>query len=107
MDNATALRDTNARSPLWYSNIPDDNRGAPSGVEITDSISTSLNDHNQTRLSFGNTSYSSPDISLASLSLLPSLTWKHRFFLGSQHLSILLNIPLNEQIPFFARETFI
>ena len=51
---AIVMVNANAHSPLWYSNMAEDNRGASEGAKITDSDFTPLSDNTETRLPFGN-----------------------------------------------------
>ena len=85
-DDLLILGDMNAHDPLWFSPISD-TRGSTFSDEIGSSNLATLNDDNPTRLP-SNGQPTSPDISLASLSLLPYITWNTHTNLGSDHLPI-------------------
>ena len=90
------LGDFNCHHPLWDSRVTSD----PRGEEVFDWVISSdllpLNDPDTPTLlhcSFG--SRSSPDISFAPSSLALSCSWQVLQDLGSDHLPILLSIPLS------------
>jgi hypothetical protein len=84
------LGDFNAHNPLWYSSIQDA-RGDKLAEEISESDFGVLNENVPTRLpSFGQPT--SPDISLASTSLLPYIEWETKTALSSDHLPIIIKI---------------
>ena len=95
---ALVLGDANTHSYLWSSNLEEDKRGQLLSNEITESTYAPLNDDTQTRVPFNSLSsdahFSSPDISLASQSLLLSSSWTPIKSLGSNHLPILIELPL-------------
>jgi hypothetical protein len=88
--DALVLGDFNAHDPLWHSSIQD-----PRGSEIADTIGNSnfgvLNENTPTRLP-SNGNATSPDISLASISLMNSIEWKTMTSLGSDHLPIIIKV---------------
>ena len=105
--DALVLGDANAHSQLWNSNIEEDQRGSVLSNEITESTFAPLNDDTQTRVPFNSENQlSSPDISLASQSLLLSTSWTPIKSLGSDHLPILLELPLDDFINFSPKRTF-
>ena len=101
--NLFVLGDFNCHQPLW------DSRGTsdPNGEEVFDWVISSdllpLNDPDTPTLLYR----SSPDISFAPSSLVLSCSWEVLQDLGSDHLPILLFVPLslvfrpNERPPFF------
>ena len=106
--NLFILGDFNCHHPLWDSRVTSD----PSGEEVFDWVISSdllpLNDPDTPTLlhrSFGSRSY--PDISFAPSTLALSCSWEVLQDLGSDHLPILLSIPLslvfrpNERPPSF------
>ena len=106
--DALVLGDANAHSQLWNSNIEEDQRGSVLSNEITESTFAPLNDDTQTRVPFNSENQlSSPDISLASQSLLLSTSWTPIKSLGSDHLPILLELPLDDFINFSPKRTFV
>ena len=89
-DDALILGDFNTHDPLWYSNLSD-NRGSHISDEIGNSNFGTLNEEQPTRLpSNGHPSF--PDISLASIPLLPYATWSTHTSLGSDHLPIIITL---------------
>ena len=88
--DSLVLGDINAHDHLWNSNIQD-NRGSIFADEISQSNIGVLNEEQPTRLpTYGQPT--SPDISLASLSLLPNTKWEVKKNLGSDHLPIIITI---------------
>ena len=88
--DSLVLGDMNAHDHLWNSNIQD-NRGSIFADEISQSYQGVLNEEQPTRLpTYGQPT--SPDISLASLSLLPNIKWEVKKSLGSDHLPIVITI---------------
>ena len=85
------LGDFNAHDTLWHSNI-NDIRGSKFAEEINHSNLGVLNEENPTRLPT-NGQPTSPDISLASISLLPHIKqWEAKKNLGSDHLPIIITL---------------
>ena len=88
--DSLVLGDFNAHDPLWHSSIQDTR-----GSEIADTIGNSsygvLNENMPTRLPSNGTA-TSPDISLASISLMNSTEWSTSTSLGSDHLPIIIKI---------------
>ena len=82
--------DFNAHDPLWHSELQDA-RGSDFADEIGNSNLGTLNDESPTRLP-SNGQSSSPDISMASLSLLPYASWETKTSLGSDHLPIVITL---------------
>ena len=93
--DSIVLGDFNAHSSLWHSSIQDA-RGELIADEIGDSAFGVLNENTSTRLPSSGQS-TSPDISIASTSLLPYIDWETKQALGSDHLPIILNVKTNIQ----------
>ena len=89
------LGDFNAHNPLWYSSIQD-SRGDNIAGDIGDSNFGVLNEDTPTRLP-SNGQPTSPDLSLASSSLLPHVEWETKTALGSDHLPIIITVNTNIQ----------
>ena len=93
--------------PLCFSNIPKDHREARLGAKDIESTFTPKNDHHQTRLPYdSNMSVSSPDLSLASPSILINLSLQTFLKLGSDLLVLLITLPIAENIPFAPPQNF-
>lgn len=94
-DDTIILGDFNAHDPLWYSNGNDSsNRGDNLAEEISATTYTVLNGNTPTRLP-KNGNPTSPDISLASASLVTSVSsWAAETTLSSDHLPILIKLIL-------------
>ena len=90
MKDTLILGDFNAHDPLWFSPLSDD-RGRLLADEIGNSDFGVINEDSPTRLP-SNGPQSSPDISLASLALLPYITWETKTEMGSDHLPITIKI---------------
>ncbi|KAI5731922.1 hypothetical protein M8J77_018439 [Diaphorina citri] len=90
LEDALILGDINAHHPLWDSRAPADQRGEDITDQIEDSRFGILNEDTPTRLC-GN-SETSPDITLASDSLIPTTEWKTECTLGSDHLPIIVTL---------------
>ena len=109
--DALVLGDANAHSSLWNSNLVEDQRGQLLSNEVTESTYAPLNDDTQTRVPFNSLSsdahFSSPGISLASQSLLLFSSWTPMKSLGSDHLPILIELPLENSIHFSPKNSFI
>ena len=97
--------------PFWNSNLEEDQRGQLLSNEITESTYAPLNDDTQTRVPFNalffDAHFSSPDISLASQSPLLFSSWTPIKSLGSDHLPILIELPLESSIHFSTKKSFI
>ena len=94
--NLFILGDFNCHHPLWDSRVTSN----PRGKEVFDWVISSdllpLNDSDTpTLLHCSSSSRSSPDISFAPFSLALSCSWEVLQDLGSDHLPILLSIPLS------------
>ena len=94
--NFFILGDFNCHHPLWDSKVTTD----PRGEEVFDWVISfdllPLNDPDTlTLLHRSSGSHSSPDISFASSSLALSCSWEVLQDLGSDHLPILLSVPLS------------
>ena len=89
-DNALVLGDFNAHDPLWGSERTDTR-----GKIISDFLDSTnygvLNNGNPTQLP-KNGSPTSPNISLASLSILPYTEWETHIALNSDHLPIIITL---------------
>ena len=88
--DSLVLGDFNAHNALWYSNIQD-SRGEKFADEIGDADFGVLNENVPTRLP-SNGQPTSPDISIASTSLLPYIEWETKTALSSDHLPIIIKI---------------
>ena len=92
MTDTLILGDFNAHHSLWYSSSTDSR-----GIMLENMVSGSnfgiLNWDSTTRLP-GNANPSSPDVSLASASLIISTNWQTKTNLGSDHLPILISLQL-------------
>ena len=88
--DSIVVGDFNAHDELWFSQMQD-TRGAMFAEEIGNSNLGCLNEDSHTRLP-SNGEPSSPDVSLASLSLLPYTSWKVETTLNSDHLPIIIAI---------------
>ncbi len=93
--DSLVLGDFNAHNPLWHSSIQDA-RGDKIAEEIGDSAYGVLNEDVPTRLP-SNGQATSPDISIASTSLLPHIEWETVTALSSDHLPIIIKIKTNIQ----------
>ena len=87
------LGDFNAHHSAWYSSSTD-TRGTLLENMISGSNFGILNWDSPTRLP-GNANPSSPDVSLASASLITSTNWKTKTNLGSDHLPILISLQMD------------
>ena len=88
--DSLVLGDFNAHHSLWHSGTTDTR-----GNQLADSVSTSsfavLNTDSHTRLP-GSANPSSPDVSLASTSLITSSEWQTHTTMSSDHLPILIGL---------------
>ncbi|XP_037811763.1 uncharacterized protein LOC119603706 [Lucilia sericata] len=82
------LGDFNAHNQLWHSSLGEDQRGALLAEQIDESTFCTLNDDAPTRIM--GTCASSPDITIASASLINYATWRAVVSLGSDHLPIIV-----------------
>ena len=89
-DESLIVGDINSHDALWHSSLQDA-RGTEISEQIGDSNFGVLNTEHPTRLP-ANGDPTSPDISLASLSLLPYTTWRTQRSLGSDHLPIIISL---------------
>ena len=89
-DDSLILGDINAHDELWFSSIQD-TRGANLAEEIAESNFGVLNENTPTRVP-SNNQPTSPDISMASYSLLPNSKWETITSLGSDHLPIIITL---------------
>ena len=85
------MGDFNAHDSLWSSTISD-TRGSTLAAEINNSTYGVLNNDNQTRLPGNNQQPTSPDITLASMPILPYASWEVKTTFGSDHLPILISL---------------
>ena len=89
---ALVLGDLNAHDALWHSQLQDA-RGTAIAEEIGDSNLATINEDTHTRLPPNENGLpSSPDVSLASLSLLPYASWESHSELGSDHLPLTITL---------------
>ena len=104
---AIVIGDVNAHDSLWNSNMQD-SRGERFSEEIGASNLGVANTEAQTRLPAGdNARPSSPDITLASLSLLPYLDWETKITMGSDHLPIIITCATNIQPVISDKKTYV
>ena len=90
--DAIILGDLNGHDSLWHSSLSDA-RGNMLAEEISDSDFGVLNEDLPTRLPLSQDCQpTSPDVSLASLPLLPFTSWTTKTQLSSDHLPIILSI---------------
>ena len=90
------LGDFNAHHSAWYSSSTD-TRGTLLENVVSGSNFGILNWDSPTRLP-GNANPSSPDVSLASASLITSTNWQTKTNLGSDHLPILISLQMDYTI---------
>ena len=89
-DDMLLLGDINAHDSLWNSTIFDA-RGRELAEEINNSNLGVLNDESHTRIP-SNSQPTSPDISLASLAILPYAKWETKISLSSDHVPIIISL---------------
>ena len=99
------MGDFNAHDDLWFSPI-NDTRGSQFADEIGDSNFGVLNEDSPTRVP-PNGQATSPDFTLASLSLLPYTKWKTDTSFGSDHLPIIISLTSNIKQIKSEKRTFI
>ena len=105
LENALILGDFNAHDTLWHSSISDA-RGQDFSNKIIDSNFGILNLDTPTRLPTSGQP-TSPDLSLASLSLLPYTSWETSTTLGSDHLPITIKCSTSITPQYSEKQTFI
>ena len=96
MTDTLILGDFNAQHFSWYSSSTD-TRGTMLESMVSGSNFGILNWDSPTRLP-GNANPSSPDVSLASVSLITSTNWQTKTNLGSDHLPILVSLQMDVTI---------
>ena len=106
IDDAIIVGDINAHDALWHSPLQDTR-----GTEISETIGSSmlgvLNQDTPTRLPLtADGQPTSPDISLASLSLLPYIDWETSPSMGSDHLPIIIKCATNIRPQLSENRTF-
>ena len=89
--DAIIMGDLNAHDNLWHSSIQDA-RGSDLADEIGSSNFGTLNTEHHTRRPAFNRQATSPDVTLASLSILPYASWQAHTNLGSDHLPLLISL---------------
>ena len=89
-DSALVIGDINAHHESWLTGANSDTRGRLLVNAISDSNFGILNEDFPTRVT--DQASTSPDLSLASPSILPSTTWKTESKLSSDHLPITITI---------------
>ena len=99
-DDFLLVGDFNAHHGLWFSSAVDA-RGRALAESIDSSAVVCLNEDSHTRRGSANSASSSPDITLASASFAPSLSWSTVDTLNSDHLPVLVSVasmssPLNQ-----------
>ena len=105
LNDAVILGDFNAHDVLWHSSI-NDARGSALAEEIGDSAFGILNCDKPTRVPTTGQP-TSPDISLASLSLLPVIEWETYTKFSSDNLPILVSIQSDFKQYYSERRTFV
>ncbi len=103
--DALVLGDFNAHDELWGSAGTANSRGADIAEEIGSSNFGVLNEEAPTRLPASG-SPSSPDISLASLSLLATAEWATKTALSSDHVPIVISLKMTEPLVPAPKRTF-
>ena len=93
---SSCIGDFNAHHSSWYSSSTD-TRGTMLENMVSGSNFGILNWDSPTRLP-GNANPSSPDVSLASASLITSTNWQTKTNLGSDHLPILISLQMDVTI---------
>ena len=104
LKNAIILGDANAHDPLWHSSILNTRGGTLAG-EIDNSDFGVLNGNSPTRLP-RNAQATSPDISLASSSLLTSAEWSTEIELSSDHLPINIRLMTSVTVQKSRKKTY-
>ena len=99
------LGDFNAHHPSWYSGS-NDTRGKKMADSINGSDHDILNWDTTTRVP-PNAEPSSPDVSLASASLITSCSWQTLSTLSSDHLPILIRLQMNTTPKPGLRQTYV
>ena len=99
------LGDFNAHDELWFSSLSDD-RGATLADEIEMSEYGVLNANTSTRVP-SNGRATSPDISLASASLLTSAEWCTHTALSSDHIPIIITLDQSQDAVLAPKKKFI
>ena len=100
------LGDFNAHHSLWHSRS-NDTRGRKLADEINLSYFGTLNEDTPTRVPNNADHPTSPDVSLASSSLITSSTWNTLSTLSSDHLPILIRLQMKTSSPPGKRRTYI
>ena len=103
--DAIILGDLNAHDPLWHSSIQDQ-RGEVFSEEISDSDCGVINEDTPTRVPVSGQP-TSPDLSIVSLSLLPTAHWSTLKTLGSDHLPIIVHLTTTIKTSRSDNKTFI
>lgn len=91
-DDCIVMGDFNAHHSLWHSAKEDDSRGNDLAEQVDHSHFGILNDDSPTRVT--SACVSSPDFTLASPSLLTGIDWKTKVALDSDHIPIIISIPV-------------
>ena len=89
-DNYYVLGDVNAHHTLWHSGATNDARGEALADVISNQDCAIINLDQPTRVA--NNSATAPDVSIASISLLPTTNWKVENKLNSDHLPITISV---------------
>ena len=102
--DAIVVGDLNAHDTLWNSSIQDP-RGAVFAEEIGNSDFGVLNTEKATRVPT-NGQPTSPDVSLASFSLLPVCDWDTETTFGSDHLPVIISVSARIEKSLSEKKTF-
>ena len=89
-DNYYVLGDVNAHHTLWHSGATNDARGEALADVVSNQDCAIINLDMPTRVA--NNSATAPDVSIASINLLPTTNWKVENKLNSDHLPITISI---------------
>ena len=103
--DSLVIGDINAHDDLWHSSITDQ-RGNDLAEQISASNFGVLNEEMPTRVPTNGTK-TSPDISLASPSLLTSCEWSTEVALSSDHVPIIISVASKSHIQTSSNRTFI
>ena len=90
IDDCIIAGDLNAHHQLWHSNLSNDQRGEELADQIDSASFGVINEDAHTRVTAN--SNSSPDVTLASFSLLTATDWRVETALNSDHLPIIITL---------------
>lgn len=90
LDDCIIMGDVNVHHTAWQSELADDSRGSLISDQIDQSLFGILNDDSPTRITAN--CRSSPDLTLASASLLTCTDWVTKSALHSDHVPIIVSL---------------